>query len=254
MILNGMLDTILKGSGMAGAVVATIKNTAMKYMDQEDKGFKADYAYVLIEAANVSPPIGSKFRKLYSGMKNRQFEKEVIAERGFSAMVDGKLNISPAWNVVGKVVEATTNLPMDRLLSKVNNVAEGLDSRNASWQRIALLLGWSPRNVNVVNEENDLIKAGAKVANKKAGIEKGKATRAAATQAKKDSISSLTGKAKKDYEQMLLDKKEATKLKRKLKSEKKKDSISNLSPEDLIEYEFEKAKAKLEAKRKKQIK
>ena len=254
MILNGMLDTILKGSGMAGAVVATIKNTAMKYMDQEDKGFKADYAYVLIEAANVSPPIGSKFRKLYSGMKNRQFEKEVIAERGFSAMVDGKLNISPAWNVVGKVVEATTNLPMDRLLSKVNNVAEGLDSRNASWQRIALLLGWSPRNVNVVNEENDLIKAGAKVANKKAGIEKGKATRAAATQAKKDSISSLTGKAKEDYERMLLDKKEATKLKRKLKSEKKKDSISNLSPEDLIEYEFEKAKAKLEAKQKKQIK
>ena len=252
-ILNGMLDTILRGSGMTGAVVATLKNTAMKYMDQEAKGFKADYAQVLIEAANISPPIGSKFRKLYSGIKTYQFEKDVIKERGFGVIQDSKLNISPAWDVIGKVTEATTNLPMDRLISKVNNVAEGLDSRNASWQRIALLLGWKPWDVEVKNEENDLIKAGAKAGRKKAGIEKGKATRAANTQAKKDSIANLTGKAKEDYEQMLLDKKEATKLKRKLKSEKKKDSIKSLTGFGKLNYEKIQSDKKKLAKIKREI-
>jgi hypothetical protein len=247
-ILNGMLDTILRGAGIAGAVVSTIKNAAKKYLDEKDKGFKADYAKVLIEAANLSPPIGSKFRKLYTGMKTNQFESDVIAERGFSLMADGRLNVSSAWTVAGKTVEATTNFPLDRLVAKLGNVAEGLDSRNASWQRIALLLGWKPWDVGATNEEHDLIKAGAKAVRKKEGAAKAKATNAAKAEAKKDSIAGLTGYGKINYDRIQAKKKQATKDKRKAKAEAKKDSISNLSPEDLMEYEFEKAKAKLEAK------
>jgi hypothetical protein len=67
-LANGVLDSILRGTGFYGGIAATLKNVAVKYMEQQDKKQK-DYAAVTIEAANISPPIGSKLRKLYSGLK-----------------------------------------------------------------------------------------------------------------------------------------------------------------------------------------
>ena len=56
-ILNGMVDSVLRGMGIYGAVGSTIKNTIMKYNEQEQKGYTADHTYTIIEAANISPPI-----------------------------------------------------------------------------------------------------------------------------------------------------------------------------------------------------
>ena len=36
-ILNSMLDTILRGSGLTGAVVSTLKNAIMRYQKEEEK-------------------------------------------------------------------------------------------------------------------------------------------------------------------------------------------------------------------------
>ena len=36
-IVNGMIDTILRGSGVAGAAISTIKNAYMKYISEEEK-------------------------------------------------------------------------------------------------------------------------------------------------------------------------------------------------------------------------
>ena len=41
----------------------------MTFMKQEEKGFKADHAYTVLQLHNLSPPIGSKARKLYSGIQ-----------------------------------------------------------------------------------------------------------------------------------------------------------------------------------------
>ena len=82
-MLNSMLDTLLKGSGLTGATISAIKNVVMKYNEQEKKGYMADHTYTILEAANISPPIGSKLRKIYSAIQTNKFEKAVIAERGF---------------------------------------------------------------------------------------------------------------------------------------------------------------------------
>ena len=47
--INGMLDTILRGTGVYGAVVSTVKNMVIKFIEQEKKGYYADHAYTLIE-------------------------------------------------------------------------------------------------------------------------------------------------------------------------------------------------------------
>ena len=185
-VVNSMIDTILRGSGIYGAVAATLKNTIMEYYSQEKKGFMADHTYTLLSAAGISPPIQSKMRKLYSAIQTKRFEKDNVEARGWALTADGKLNLGPNYSILGNVLSATTNVPMDRVVDELKSISEALDARNKAWQRIALALGWKTWDVGVRNEEADLIKAGAKEERKKKGVEKAKRTRAKTTQSKRD--------------------------------------------------------------------
>jgi hypothetical protein len=187
-VADGVIDTILRGTGFVGGIVATVKNMAKKYLDERDKKFKADYAKVVLEAANLSPPIGSKLRKLYSGLQQTKFDKDLIEARGWDVTQDGRVNLSPSYGVAGKVVEATTNVPMDRLVTKINNASEALNSQNTAMQRIMVGLGWSPYSAGIEDSAGDKkIREEAKAKRKIEGVEKAKETR----ERTKDSIRSL---------------------------------------------------------------
>ena len=142
-IANGMLDSLLRGSGIAGAVVSTLKNSIIEYMEQDAKGFKADYAEVLVEAINLSPPLGSKVRKLYSAGKARKFNKDIM-----KSMDTFDYN-NPTWEALGNVTSAITNLPLDRLIRKIDNVREALNQDNTALQRTFLMLGWDAWSLKV---------------------------------------------------------------------------------------------------------
>ena len=175
-IVNTMMDSILRGSGLAGAVVSTIKNAIQKYFEQEDKGFTADHTYTIIELMNISPPIGSKLRKLYSAIQTRKFDKDVIEAHPWDIVIQDEFNISPTYNIIGNVVSALFNLPLDRALMEITSIAEAFDTRNTIYQRIALALGWRTWGLNVQQHEFDLIKRVAKEKRKREGIEKRKQT------------------------------------------------------------------------------
>ena len=157
-MLNNMVDTLLRGSGLKGAVLATLKNTIMQYQKQEKKGFTADHTYTMLELMNVSPPIGSKLRKLYGAQQTKKFNKDVMDARGFEVMADGRLNLSPNYEIIGNLASAALNLPLDRAINEIESLVEATDSRNAKWQRIALALGWRTWDVGVKNEEEDELK------------------------------------------------------------------------------------------------
>ena len=57
------------------------------------------------------------------------------------------------WYSIGNTVSALTNVPLDRVVNKVNNIKEALDARNEGWQRIALLTGWNSWDLGVEKEE-----------------------------------------------------------------------------------------------------
>ena len=178
-IVNGMVDTTLKGGfGIPGAFISTIKNAYLEYAKQKEKGFIGDQGYTILAAANLSPPVGSKLRKIYSAIKTEEFDKDVIAKRGWDITIDGKFNLSPKYKVLGSVTEGLTNLPLDRMVAEVSSITEALDARNSKWQRIALALGWKTWDVNVKNEEHELIKTEAKAKRKEEGKIKAKETRA----------------------------------------------------------------------------
>ena len=175
--LNSMIDTLLRGLGIYGAILATIKNVAIKVIQEDDKGFKGNPANIVLEAANISPPIGSKLRKLHSSYQTYQFDKDVIKQNPWNINVGGKFNPSPTYNIVANISSAAFNIPLDRMLSEIDGVKEALDNRNTIYQRIALAAGWRTWDVGAKNEEFDLIKIEAKAIRKKEGIEKSKETR-----------------------------------------------------------------------------
>ncbi len=162
---NSMVDTILRGSGISGAVISTVKNVIMKFYEEKEKGARIDKAKILIQAASLSPQVGSKLSKLNKALNTYMYEKDAIP---LMSKLDTK---NPIYSIGAPVVEAALNIPLDRLLTKTNNLKEALDSSNASWQRVGTALGWSAWSLGIDtrDEVKDVIKEG-----KEKGLIKGK--------------------------------------------------------------------------------
>jgi len=154
-IFNGAFDSLLRGSGIYGAVIATVKNTAYKFMEEREKGFKGDFGNVIVEAINLSPSIGSKFRKLYSAMKNDKYNKHIYDRMGYGTLEN------PVYQSISLAIEGATNIPINRLLRKIDNIKASTDSELHAVQRIFVALGWdqwslgidSRKEVDKVKEE-----------------------------------------------------------------------------------------------------
>ena len=153
--LNTSLDSLLRGGGVYGAGISTIKNMILQFNAQNDKGYRADHAYTMIEAINLSPPIGSKARKIYSATQTYKFNKKIIPTMGMG--VD-----NPAYLAIANIVSATTNVPLDRAIMKINNLRATADSQNQAWQRVATFLGWNTWDVGVKNKAVEKAKAKSK--------------------------------------------------------------------------------------------
>ena len=58
-------------------------------------------------------------------------------------MIDKGFSIdNPAYMATAKIISAVTNIPIDRLLLKMENVMAATSAETETWMKIALLLGW----------------------------------------------------------------------------------------------------------------
>ena len=133
---NGMVDSSLRGLGFAGVTVQVLKNLGIDLYDRSKRD-RPEYSDSYIKLLDFSPAIKSKLSKFRGAAypfdsKKRRAE---VFEKGFS------LN-NPAYESMAKVVTATTNVPLDRLYSKVNNLSAAMDDETETWQSIAMVLGW----------------------------------------------------------------------------------------------------------------
>jgi len=150
-IINGMIDSALSGGGVGGKAIATTKNTIRTFLDQRDRGFRADHAYTLLQALSFSPPIGSKLRKIYSSIQTDKFNKDVFLRRGFT--LD-----NPIWGGVGNVIEGVTNAPLGRISNMMLQLDNVLDSRNETWKRLALGFGWNTWDLGIKDPDIEAVK------------------------------------------------------------------------------------------------
>ena len=172
-IFNGALDSLLRGSGIYGAVASTLKNTIMRFFDEREKGYKGDYGNVIVEAINLSPSIGSKFRKMYSALKTDKYNKHVYDRMGYDTLEN------PVYNAITLGVESTTNIPINRMLRKIDNIKAAFDDKNTALQRIFVALGWDQWSLGIDSyAEVDKVKKEIKEEKKQKNKEKTKTDKA----------------------------------------------------------------------------
>jgi hypothetical protein len=134
--VNGMLDTMLRGSGIKGAAVSTLKNMLIKVYN-ENKKKRPDYAEVALEALDFVPSLDTKIRKLRAAGNAISWNYKDIKKLG---LMDSK---NPAYLASSNVISAATNFPADRLLMKFNNMRAVMTEDMEGWQKISRALGWS---------------------------------------------------------------------------------------------------------------
>ena len=142
-LANGMLNSLLKGAGIPGAVVATLKDIVLSYnyetskLDDGEYYTQPEYAETILKALDVAPPLGIKFRNLYRAAYSNKFDK------GITDYMDKTDASNPMWSKLFATVEGITNLPANRLYNKIENMKQVFNDENELWQRIAMFLGWS---------------------------------------------------------------------------------------------------------------
>ena len=158
-IIQGMIDSVLGGLGLGGNVVMTIKNTIMEYLKQREKGWNADHTYTILRLIGLSPTIGSKLRKVYSGIQTEKFNEDVIKEMSL-------LDIdNPAYSAIANIISGVTNIPLDRLVKKVDNIDAAITEDISVMERLALLLGWNTWDLGI--EDQDIIAVEEEIKEKK---------------------------------------------------------------------------------------
>ena len=146
-LVNGMADSILRGSGVFGAIASTTKNTIFKLID-ENKKKNPDYTNVIQELSSLSPPLNSKFRKLRSAGRKFTYKQELQKMKDLGA--DTK---NPAVLAGAEVLSALGNLPADRALYKINNLRMAMEDETEFWQAVALSLGWNEWSLGMRNND-----------------------------------------------------------------------------------------------------
>ncbi len=135
-VANGMADSLLRGLGVAGAAVSVVKNFLLDIYERSGRK-RPEYVDSIYKLLQFSPPIGSKISRLRQA--TWQFDSK---KRRQQMMDEGFSMTNPAFLASAKVVSATTNIPLDRILLKYDNLSSIMDEDTETWQKIALASGW----------------------------------------------------------------------------------------------------------------
>jgi len=130
-----MIDSILRGMGYQGAAIATVKGMVQDAIKQSGKK-NPKYSDTALKILDMSPPIDSKISKLRQAGRTFEYDMDEVQSMGWS--LD-----NPAYLATGQVISATTNIPLDRLFKKYNNIEAALNEDTEDWQSVALALGWT---------------------------------------------------------------------------------------------------------------
>ena len=155
-VANQALDSFLKGMGLYGALMATLKNVAIQWHLQADKPYGKQSEWPIVKAAlDLSPPIGSKVRHIVSAFRTMNWNEGVSEELGWRIE-------NPKLQAATGLIEGVFNLPLARVRNKANNLEEAITGNHELWKRVLMGLGWSGWELNVKDEELEEAKGTAK--------------------------------------------------------------------------------------------
>ena len=154
--INTVLDSALRGSGIGGAALSTLKNATIAWMRENDKGFTGQNGKVILELLNISPAVGIKARKIYGAMENYKFNKKILDKIGY----DNPNH--PYYGIAGNLASAAFNIPLDRIVTKASNIKAMTQQDAEAWQRTALFMGYNTWDLGLKDPEIESAKNASK--------------------------------------------------------------------------------------------
>ena len=145
--INSMLDTSLKGLGLYGQVLSTVKNAGFRAYIESNKDNPNYKGAVPAALLGISPGLSVKYSQISRGIGTFQYNAEEIRERGL-----GDFN-NPAYMGTADIIAGVTNIPLNRLLTKLKNMQNALNEDLATTTRIASAAGWSEYALGIPREE-----------------------------------------------------------------------------------------------------
>ena len=163
-VINGAIDTILRGSGIYGVAVSTIKNMVIKFLEQRKKGYNKDESAVLMEALNFSPVVGIRARSIVNAEKTVNYNEAVIKEMS-TFDID-----NPMWSAVTNYVQVA-GFPANRIYQKTLNLRNAGDNQYTAFQRAMFFSGYTTWSLNLgdtqkMKEIKETVKEKKKVASR----------------------------------------------------------------------------------------
>ena len=131
-IVNGMVDSLIKGAGIQGQAIIALKNAIVKIAEEADKN-SPEFQKAVDDLLGFSPPLSAKIRKIKGGLKAFSWSRKEMKEKGFD------LN-NPAYLASAQVISGLTNIPVDRAVKKLNNIRAIFSDSSAKWQKVAMAL------------------------------------------------------------------------------------------------------------------
>ena len=145
-VINGSIDTILRGSGIYGVAVSTIKNMAIKFLEQREKSYNKDESAVIMEMLNFSPVVGIKARKIVNAEKTLNYNKKIIDEMS-TFDID-----NPMWSAVTNYIEVA-GPPANRIYQKTINLRNAMDNQYTAFQRAMFFSGYTTWSLGLGDTE-----------------------------------------------------------------------------------------------------
>jgi len=144
-VIEGMADSVIRGTGITGAAVMTAKNfaTDVARRAKKPKPNFQDSAWRLLD---ISPPMDSKVSKVRSALFALEYQMDEMKEKGLTLE-------NPALMAGANFISAAFNIPLDRVLRITDNYRAALAEDTEVWQRVALLLGWSTWELGIKEEK-----------------------------------------------------------------------------------------------------
>tara|TARA_R110000737_G_scaffold87030_1_gene119709 strand:- start:36 stop:8735 length:8700 start_codon:yes stop_codon:yes gene_type:complete len=138
---------ILTGSGLPGKVAVTGWNTVMEAIKQYNKGYAGkDFFPILNKALSISPTLGSKVSRLGRNWNSLMFSDFTKRGREVKNLYGPFDPQNPNNKAYLSMLGTVTNIPLDRIIQKMENIQGVLNENNENWERVAMFMGapkWS---------------------------------------------------------------------------------------------------------------
>ena len=142
-ILEGTVNTLLRGTGMYGALGAAGLSILRRI--KKDKELGRGYDDTDLELIGLSPSLSSKLRKI-STIERYYSWKQYREKMNDLSMDNTHLRAAAAGLEF-------VNIPAERLLRKYDNIKAAMDNEHQLMKRVALGLGWSKWSLNIKDTE-----------------------------------------------------------------------------------------------------